>query len=176
MVRSFFSGWYQLIQPENWLSGYWTRRTGAVYEATHIDLKRPCAIKLLRSDFDIADPHGRLRLRREALTACSFRHPNLVRIDDFGCNEVSVRGSSEACSFEELFIVMELLEGESLKDYLRRQGKLAPQDAVLIVRQVLQGLVEIHDQGVVHRDLKPANIMLTQTARKSGRKLLTLDL
>src|SRR5688572_5563680 len=107
-------------------------------------------------------PTGKLRLRREALTACSFRHPNLVRIDDFGCNEVSGHGSSAAGSFEELFIVMELLEGESLKDYLRRQPKLSPQDAVLIVRQVLQGLVEIHDQGVVHRDLKPANIMLTQ--------------
>ena len=153
----------RLIKQKYWLVRLLGRgATGAVYEATHIDLKRPCAIKLLRSDFDIADPYGRLRLRREALTACSFRHPNLVRIDDFGCNEVSVRGSSDALSFEELFIVMELLEGESLKDYLRRQRKLAPQDAVLIVRQVLQGLVEIHSQGVVHRDLKPANIMLTQ--------------
>src|SRR5687768_13811721 len=153
----------RLIKQKYWLVRLLGRgATGAVYEATHIDLKRPCAIKLLRSDFDVADPYGKLRLRREALTACSFRHPNLVRIDDFGCNEVSVHGSSEACSFEELFIVMELLEGESLKDYLRRQRKLSPQDAVLIARQVLQGLMEIHDQGVVHRDLKPANLMLTQ--------------
>ena len=153
----------RLIKQKYWLVRLLGRgATGAVYEASHIDLKRPCAIKLLRSDFDVADPYGKLRLRREALTACSFRHPNLVRIDDFGCNEVSVQGSSDGYSFEELFIVMELLEGESLKDYLQRQRKLSPEDAVLIVRQVLQGLLEIHDQGVVHRDLKPANIMLTQ--------------
>lgn len=135
--------------------------TGAVYEARHIDLRRPCAVKLLRADFDVADPYGKLRLRREALTACKFNHPNLVRIDDFGTNQVKVQNGSHTSTFEELFIAMELLEGESLKSYLRRNRKLTPRDAVLITLQIIAGLIELHAQGVVHRDLKPANIMLT---------------
>lgn len=135
---------------------------GAVYKCTHLRLKRPSAIKLLLADSADADPNGRQRLQREALIACSFDHPNVVRILDFGANPVTVYKDGEPQRGDELYIVMELLEGETLREYLRKTKPVPPRQAVEIALQIADGLAAVHLQGVLHRDLKPANIMLTR--------------
>jgi serine/threonine protein kinase len=134
---------------------------GAVYQATHLQLNRPCAIKLQRLDRNGLDPNGRMRLRREALVACQLDHPNVVRIYDFGTNVVTIRRQNRTRTEDELFIAMELLQGRTLEWYLKRNRLLRAEDAVLIARQIAAGLAELHAQGVIHRDLKPANVMLT---------------
>jgi len=133
---------------------------GAVYEGTHLDLDRPLAIKILVPEYASADPQARLRLRQEALTACSFDHPNLVRLYDFGTNVISVKENGRRHTYDELYIVMELLRGQSLKEILAREGRLSLSKAVAIAAQTAEGLAEIHDKNIVHRDLKPANILI----------------
>lgn len=135
---------------------------GAVYNCTHLDLNRSMAIKLLRPDSAEADPYGRQRLRREALTACRFNHPNLVQVYDSGTNVVVVEDGEGTHKYDELYVVMELLEGQTLREYLQQVGPLSVSQAVMIARQLASGLTEVHSKGVVHRDLKPANIMLTR--------------
>ena len=134
---------------------------GAVYYARDLVLNRYCALKLERFDRKDRDPNGKLRLRREALVACQIDHRNIVKVYDFGTNAVTVEDERGPYTFEELFVAMELLHGETLQKFLARNGKLSPADAVLIARQAAQALAELHDQGVVHRDMKPANLMLT---------------
>lgn len=134
---------------------------GAVYQGTHLQLNRPCAIKLQRLGHKGLDPNGRMRLRREALVACQLDHPNVVRIYDFGTNVVTIHKQNHTCTEDELFIAMELLQGRTLEWYLKRHSSLRPEDAVLIARQIAQGLGELHGKGIIHRDLKPANVMLT---------------
>ncbi|HET8782279.1 MAG TPA: serine/threonine-protein kinase [Pyrinomonadaceae bacterium] len=133
---------------------------GAVYYARDLVLNRYCALKLERLDRKDRDPNGKLRLRREALVACQLDHRNIVKVYDFGTNSVSVVDERGPYTFQELFVAMELLHGETLQKFLART-KLSPADAVLIARQAAQALAELHDQGVVHRDMKPANLMLT---------------
>ena len=134
---------------------------GAVYKCTDLQLNRACAIKVLHPDSAEADPNGRHRLKREALTACHFRHPNLIQVYDTGSNFVQIEEPDGTHSYDELYLVMELLEGQTLRDYLRRRQRLTTAEAVEIARQIAIGLAEIHSKGVVHRDVKPANIMLT---------------
>ncbi len=134
---------------------------GSVYECMHIELNRPRAMKLLHPEFVNADPHGRFRLRREALTACSFDHPNLVRIYDFGTNVVTVRDAESSRTYDELYIVMELSRGQNLRDFLKLSGPVPLKQCLAIGKQIAEGLAEIHAKGVVYRDLKPANTMLT---------------
>jgi len=95
------------------------------------------------------DPRGLLRLRREALVGASVSHPNLVSIYD-------VFESEEGGNV----IVMEYVPGETLRDALRREGKLPAEAALRILAGVAAGLDAIHRQGIVHRDVKPANILL----------------
>lgn len=135
---------------------------GAVYSCTHLELNHPMAIKLLLPNSAEADPHGRQRLRREALTACRFNHPNLVQVHDSGTNIVVVEDEDGTHRYDELYVVMELLDGQTLREYLSQFGPLSVGQAVAIMRQVASGLIEVHSKGVVHRDLKPANIMLTR--------------
>lgn len=134
---------------------------GAVYECMHIELNRARAMKLLHPEFVNADPHGRFRLRREALTACSFDHPNLVRIYDFGTNVVTVSEPGSSRTYDELYIVMELSRGQNLRDFLKLSGPVPLKQCLAIGKQIAEGLAEIHAKGVVYRDLKPANTMLT---------------
>jgi serine/threonine protein kinase len=135
-----------------------TGGTGAVYEAIHLELNQRRAIKLLRPDFAKADPNGNHRLKREALTAGSFNHINLVRIYDFGINRISGPNSEFQV---ELYLVMELIEGPTLRTYLEKKGCLSLAEAIDIAIQIAKGLSEVHLHHVVHRDLKPANLKLT---------------
>lgn len=127
---------------------------GAIFRAEHVYMRKELALKVLRPDLsslpDIAE-----RFRREAEIAASLEHDNIVRVSDFG-------RSPEGW----LFLAMELLEGESLFERLRRAGPLMPTEAVSVLVQMCRGLEAAHARGVVHRDLKPENIYLT--ARPAG--------
>jgi eukaryotic-like serine/threonine-protein kinase len=110
-------------------------------------LGRQVALKRMHSA--AADPHGLLRLHREALVGASMSHPNLVPIYD-------VIDSDDGIAV----IVMEYVRGETLRDALSREGRLAPREALRVLRGVAAGLDAIHRRGIVHRDVKPANVLL----------------
>lgn len=133
---------------------------GAIYESAHLELDRRLAIKILVPEYVSADPHARLRLRQEALTACKFDHPNLVRLYDFGTNAVTVKDEEHNHVYDEQYIVMELLQGQSLKEMLVQNKRLALPKALAIAIQIGEGLAEIHSKGIIYRDLKPANVLV----------------
>jgi serine/threonine protein kinase len=121
---------------------------GTVYLATHLDLERPVAVKIIKrecaGDADVAD-----RFLREARTMAKLRHPNAAMIFDAG-NLPDGRH----------FIVMEFVEGETLSQALAREGRFPASKAVNIATQICDVLEEAHRLGIVHRDLKPSNILL----------------
>ena len=129
---------------------------GVVYAAHDDQLDRPVAIKTWRSQ---GDASARGRLLREARAAASVSHPNICQLYDFGEHE------------GEVYIAMELLEGESLAARIAR-GALSAADAIQIELPVLAALDALHRRGLVHRDLKPSNIFLTPF----GVKLLDFGL
>jgi eukaryotic-like serine/threonine-protein kinase len=121
-----------------------------VYAATHRNKKR-AALKMLHRELS-SDPAIRERFLREGYLANSVGHRGAVAVDD---DDVAEDGSA--------FIVMELLDGETLEQRWRRKGRRLPLDEVLVVGdQVLDTLAAAHDRGVVHRDLKPENLFLTR--------------
>jgi eukaryotic-like serine/threonine-protein kinase len=121
-----------------------------VYAATHRNKKR-AALKMLHRELS-SDPAIRERFLREGYLANSVGHRGAVAVDD---DDVAEDGSA--------FIVMELLDGETLDQRWRRKDRCLPLEEVLVVAdQVLDTLAAAHDQGVVHRDLKPENLFLTR--------------
>ncbi|HEY0376894.1 MAG TPA: protein kinase [Pyrinomonadaceae bacterium] len=123
---------------------------GAVYAGTHLDLDRPIAIKLLLSDFT-ADADAMERFRREARAAAKLNHPNVADTYDYG---LLPEGGA--------YIVMELVEGQTLREYMDAAGAMSVSEAALIGRQVAAGIEVAHRSGIVHRDLKPSNIILAR--------------
>jgi len=121
---------------------------GTVYLATHLGLERPVAVKIIKrelvGDSDVSD-----RFLREARTMAKLRHPHAAMIFDAG----SLPDGRH-------FIVMELVEGETLSQALSREGRFSASRAVEIATQICDVLEEAHRLGIVHRDLKPSNIML----------------
>jgi serine/threonine-protein kinase len=122
---------------------------GAVYRATHIDLQRTVAIKMLhghtRADSKLVE-----RFRREAIAAGRIDHVNVTRVLDFGQEERE----------NITFIVMEFVPGESLERLVSTAGRLPPRRVLEIGIQVASALASAHAHGVVHRDIKPENVML----------------
>jgi serine/threonine-protein kinase len=123
---------------------------GSVFRAEHVYMRKPLAVKILRPELSTL-PDIVERFRREAQIAASLEHQNIVRVTDFG-------RSADGW----LFLVMELLEGESLYDRLRSGVQLPAEETASILVQVCRGLEAAHERGVVHRDLKPENIFLTR--------------
>ena len=123
---------------------------GAVYAATHVELDRPCAIKLLLSDFT-SDADALERFRREARAAARLNHPNVADTYDYG---VLPDGGA--------YIVMELVEGQTLREFMDAASALPIAEAAGIARQIAAGVDTAHHNGIVHRDLKPSNIILTR--------------
>ncbi|HEU5057406.1 MAG TPA: phosphate/phosphite/phosphonate ABC transporter substrate-binding protein [Kofleriaceae bacterium] len=123
---------------------------GAVYQAEHEGLRAQVAVKLL-SEHGSLDQKSVARFRREARAMGAIRHENVVSVMDTGTDEDGIP-----------FLVMELLEGESLAAMLRRERSLSPGLSCWIASQILAGLGAAHAQGVVHRDLKPGNIFIAR--------------
>jgi eukaryotic-like serine/threonine-protein kinase len=126
-----------------------------VYRGFDLQLRRPVAIKRLRPDF-VNNPVFRTRFRREAQSAGRLNHSAIVAIHDTG-EQRDATGASIP------FIVMELVEGRSLRSLLRDAGKVPPWRALELTSGVLDALTCSHAAGIVHRDIKPANVMLTST-------------
>ncbi len=121
---------------------------GAVYAAIHETLARPFAIKVMRPGSS-ADPEVRRRFFREARVASSLDHPGVVKVHD--AREEHGR----------LYLMMELIEGRSLRARLDTEGTLAEDAVRSIAIQVLDVLAAAHDRGIIHRDVKPDNLLMT---------------
>jgi serine/threonine-protein kinase len=125
---------------------------GAVYRARHLSMDRPVAIKFLQQRL-VEDEAARVRLQTEARAAVKLRHPNAVSVTDFGETSEGV-----------VYIVMELLEGRTLREIVSREAPLETARAISIMLQVSDAVAAAHDAGIIHRDLKPSNILITQNA------------
>ncbi|GAB3148399.1 Stk1 family PASTA domain-containing Ser/Thr kinase [Microbispora hainanensis] len=123
-----------------------------VYRARDIRLDRVVAIKTLRSDL-ARDHTFQARFRREAQSAASLNHPSIIAVYDTG--EDMMDGTPVP------YIVMEFVDGRTLRDLLRADRRLLPERAMELVDGILRALDYSHRGGIVHRDIKPANIMLT---------------
>jgi eukaryotic-like serine/threonine-protein kinase len=125
---------------------------GAVYRARHLSMDRPVAIKVLHQRL-VEDEAARTRFQIEARTAVLLRHSNAVAVTDFG-------QTSEGC----VYIVMELLEGRTLREILSREAPLETARAISVMLQTCDAVAAAHEAGIIHRDLKPSNILVTQSA------------
>ena len=135
---------------------------GEVYRARDLRLGRDVALKVLSCRFD-NDEEGRRRLEREARAIAALNHPRISTLHDVS--------SAPIGGVETTYLVMELLDGETLAARLRR-GALPLGQALTVASEIAEALVAAHAAGIVHRDLKPANVMLT----RSGAKLLDFGL
>ena len=120
-----------------------------VYLANDEILNREVAVKILRGDLAEDDKFVR-RFQREAISASSLNHPNIVEVYDVGEDN------------GQYFIVMEYIEGKNLKDLLKKRGKLTTTEVVDIMSQIADGLSVAHDSYIIHRDIKPQNIMILE--------------
>src|SRR5438045_6429547 len=151
----FFS---QLMQPPPTVPGYrLIERLGggpltSVYSAWDETISEPCAVKLLRSDWE-DQPTAVKLLQREARTGLAVRHPHLVQ---FLFAHVTL---------PPYFLVMELLRGESLRRRLRRDRSIDVSAALWIARQCAEALTALHRHGFLHGDIKPDNIRLCADGR-----------
>src|SRR3954463_16292369 len=124
-----------------------------VHRGRDLRLGRDVAIKVLRADL-ARDPSFQARFRREAQNAASLNHPAIVAVYDTG--ETKTEASTVP------YIVMEYVDGDTLRDVLKKEGPLPPRRAMEIVADVCAALDFSHRHGIVHRDIKPANVMLNR--------------
>jgi hypothetical protein len=126
---------------------------GEVYRARHAMLRRPTALKLLRSE--AAGTESIARFEREVQLTSALTHPNTVEIYDFGRTPEGI-----------FYYVMEYLPGVTLARLIELDGAVPPNRVIYILRQVCASLEEAHREGIIHRDIKPLNIML---CRRGGQ-------
>ncbi len=120
-----------------------------VYRGRDLLLKRTIAIKILKDQMT-GDAAFIRRFEREAQSAAGLSHPNIVNVYDVG-DEDGI-----------YYIIMELIDGKNLKEYIKEKGRLSTLEAAKITRQIAEALQVAHEFGVVHRDIKPQNILLTR--------------
>ncbi|MEP6741569.1 MAG: serine/threonine-protein kinase [bacterium] len=125
---------------------------GTVYRARHLLIDRPVAVKVLNPRF-VEDEAARTRFQREARAAGRLQHTNAVTVTDYGQTQDGF-----------VYIVMELLEGRTLRDILAKEAPLEAARSVSLMLQVSAAVAAAHDAGIIHRDLKPANIFIVQRA------------
>jgi serine/threonine protein kinase len=125
---------------------------GTVYRARHMLIDRPVAVKVLNQRF-VEDEAARTRFRREARAAGRLQHTNAVTVTDFGESHDGY-----------VYLVMELLEGRTLREVLAKEAPLDAARAVSLMMQISAAVAAAHEAGIIHRDLKPANIFIVQRA------------
>lgn len=123
---------------------------GTVYRARHLLIDRPVAVKVLNQRF-VEDEAARTRFRREARAAGRLQHANAVTVTDFGESHDGY-----------VYIVMELLEGRTLREVLAKEAPLDVARSVSVMLQISGAVAAAHEAGIIHRDLKPANIFIVQ--------------
>src|SRR5699024_10461120 len=124
-----------------------------VYKAKCNLLNRFVAIKILKDEF-IDDENFNRKFERESQAVASLSHPNILNIYDVGVEEFDGKRYP--------YIVMEYIKGKTLKQLIRKKGKLSEEETVYYTAQIAEGLKHAHDNNVVHRDIKPQNIMITE--------------
>jgi serine/threonine-protein kinase len=127
---------------------------GAVYEATHRELRKRVALKVLHREFAL-HPTIRARFAREAVAASGLRHPHVVDVTDVGVSE------------GQPYLVMEFLEGETLRARCAREGALPVAEALDALLPIVDAVAAAHDRGIVHRDLKPDNVFLARVGPRA---------
>jgi serine/threonine protein kinase/Tfp pilus assembly protein PilF len=123
---------------------------GVTYRATDTSLERKVALKIIKTDIAARSADARERFMREARAAAALRHKNIATVYQFGMR----------LETGQYFYAMELIEGETLDERVRRAGPLDARSTIGIAEQVTSALAAAETQGLVHRDLKPANLML----------------
>jgi Predicted integral membrane protein len=132
---------------------------GVTYRATDTSLQRKVALKIIKTDIAERSADARERFMREARAAAALRHENIATVHQFGMR----------LETGQYFYAMELIEGETLDDRVRRAGPLDARTTIQIGQQVTSALAAAEKCGLVHRDLKPANLMLVPTESEMGR-------
>lgn len=127
---------------------------GLVYKAQHQRIKRYAALKLLPAR-ESRDEVSVKRLEREATAMGKLQHPAIATMYDFGMTDEG-----------QPYIVMELMRGENLKQYLKQKGRLEAEDALAIFLQISEAMAYAHAMGLMHRDLKPENIMFAEDQKE----------
>lgn len=125
---------------------------GIVYRARHLVMDKTVAVKVLFEQLD-QDENNFLRFQREAQAASSMSHPNIVTVYDFGISQNNTP-----------FLVMDYIEGENVKEVLRKHGRLPVDRSVKIFLQMCSALEHAHAKGILHRDIKPENVVLVKTS------------
>ena len=143
MLGKILGGRYELIE-----------KTGGggmavVYKAKCHLLKRYVAVKILRPDL-VDNEEFVSRFKRESQAVASLSHPNIVNMYDVG-QEGDI-----------YYIVMEYVDGMTLKEYIRKEGRLSSEEAVRIASQICSALHHAHENNIVHRDIKPQNILINK--------------
>ena len=136
---------------------------GAVYAGTHVLLQKRVAIKVLRSEL----PHAHLmmdRFHREAVAASAIGHDNIVEVTDMGLLPSGLA-----------YLVMELLEGQSLREVMKAEAPMAIERACRICCEILSGVGAAHQAGIVHRDLKPDNIFVARKGKGKREVIKIVD-
>ncbi|MCA1635383.1 MAG: protein kinase [Acidobacteria bacterium] len=134
---------------------------GTVYRAARLLIGDTVAVKILHPEL-VKDEQSAERFRREAQAAARLKHPNVVTVYDFGITDDGL-----------VYLVMELIEGESLRGIIKQNGALPLATAAEITRQICAALDEAHEAHIVHRDMKPDNVIVRQTPQ--GLRVKVLD-
>lgn len=143
MIGRNFMGRYQII------SKLGSGGTAVVYKAMDTVLNREVTVKILQEQF-ATNQKFVMRFRKEAQAIAALSHPNIVSVYDVGCSDEG-----------EHYLIMEYVEGKTLKDIIRKRGSLSLDRSLDYAHQILAGLNHAHSYGVIHRDIKPQNIMIT---------------
>ncbi|HMJ09988.1 MAG TPA: serine/threonine-protein kinase, partial [Polyangiaceae bacterium] len=133
---------------------------GEVWAAHHKELRREVAVKILQKNSE-HDTDATKRFEREIYAIAGLSHPNIVRLHDYGVADDG-----------RLYYAMELLEGETLRSLVQREGPLEPARAARLILQAASALSEAHERGIVHRDAKPENLFVTSVAGREFLKVL----
>ncbi|MBL8635056.1 MAG: serine/threonine protein kinase, partial [Myxococcales bacterium] len=152
-----------LVQVEQVLAGRYVLKSvigsgnmGTVYRATQLPMGRDVAVKLMHTDL-VRNPDLVERFEREAQAAATVDHPNAITVFDSG-----------RTSDGQVYISMELLEGESLSAMIDRETQIPPERALELWIPVVKAMVVAHRKGVIHRDLKPDNIFVARRLSDDG--------